>query len=435
VTVLVAALVVLLVSYVAVCRYYEARADAKLRQLKAAGLPTRGVDLQPPPVPEAENAAPLYAKAADMVEPEGGGGIPPPDAYTARPPLTQADLEALTDFVGHFPEASALVREATGRSKCRFDTDWSDPAAALFPHLNGVRVVAQFTAAEAMVQSHRGEQARAVDRLRMGFVLSRHVSSEACLLDVLMGCAMDAMMLRAADDVVRQRPVPPREARAFAEELVRLDYSEWMTRAMRAERVVGISMFRHLRAGDRDYVGLLPSPERALWWVHSRAFPAWRCADELYYLDAMDDCQRVAALTGKQRAADPAVQRLARPYPRCPLWAIASGVASTPSYGAFRRADVAAAGRGLLAAALGLEVYRRQYGRYPRQLAGLRAIRWPMAKDVLSNEDFVYRRTEGGFLLYSIGPDLIDNGGHPVSDMAKVWDEKNVDIVWTATGR
>jgi hypothetical protein len=431
------ALVVLLVSYVGVCRYYQGKVDAKLRQLKAAGLPTRGVDLQPPPVPVEENAAPLYIKAADMVEPQGGGGLKPPDAYNAKGPPTRADLEALAEFVGHFPKASDLVREATARPKCRFDTDWSDPPNALFPHLARLRAVGRFTGAEATVEAYRGRQAAAVDRLRMGFVATRHLSSEACLIDVLMGCAIDGIMLQAVDYVVPERPAPPREARALAEELVRLDYGEWLDRAMLTERVFGISVFDHLRAGDYSVLGNpgMPSAgaERAVCWLHSRAFPVWRAQDELYYVTAMGELARVTSLTPKERAADPSAQAALASQP--PRWALGSNIVLPVFAKAFIKTETTAARRAVLATALGLGVYKQQHHTYPSRLADLESLNWPVATDVFSEGHLVYRRSESGFVLYSVGPDLIDNGGHPVSDMAKVWDEKNVDIVWTATGR
>ncbi|MBM3473682.1 MAG: hypothetical protein FJX75_10480 [Armatimonadetes bacterium] len=430
---LIAALLALLISYIGVCRYYEAKVDAKLQQLKAAGLPTCGADLQPPPVPEAENAAPLYIKAANSVEPKGGGAIKPPDAYNAKGLPTRADLEALAEFVGQFGEAAALVREATERPKCRFDTDWSDPPAALFPHLARMRVVARFTRAEATVESYQGEQAAAVDRLRMGFVAGRHVSGEACLITVLVGCAIDSIMFRAADYVMAERPVPPREARALAEELVRLDYGEWMGRAMRTERVFGISVFDHLRAGDYSILGTGPGRPRAMCWVHSRAFPVWRCHDELYYLGAMDELARVASLTPHERAADPAAR--ARWIAPPPPWAIGSAIILPVFTRSFGKMDTTVARRGLLATALGVEVYRQHHHVYPARLADLQSLDWPVAKDVFSDADLVYRRSGSGFVLYSIGPDLTDDAGKPPSDIAKIADEKNVDIVWTATGR
>jgi len=433
VTALIAVLAVFLVSYVGVCRYYQGKVDAKLRQFKAAGFPTRGADLQPPPVPEAENAAPLYLKAADLVEPKGGGGLKPPDAYSAKGLPSPADLKALAEFVSHFGEAADLVREATQRPKCRFDTDWSDPPAALFPHLARMRAVARFTAAEAMVESYRGHQAEAVDRLRMGFVASRHASSEACLITVLVGCAIDAITFRAVDYAMAERPVPPREARALAEELPRLDYAEWMNRAMRTERVLGISVFDHARAGNYSVMGPTTGIVQGVWWLHSRAFPVWRAEDELHYLKTMDESARLTSMSPQERAADPTARAVLASHP--PHWALVSSMVLPVFVRAFEKADVAAARRSLLATALGVETYRQQHGQYPAQLANLQRIDWPATKDLFSDADLVYRRSGSGFVLYSVGPDLTDNGGKPPSDIAKIGEEANVDIVWTATGR
>jgi hypothetical protein len=430
---LIVAVFVLVLSYIGVCRHYQGKVDAKLRQLKAAGLPIGGTDLQPPPVPEAQNAAPLYLEAADLVEPKSGAALKPPDAYNAKGPPTPDDVKAIAEFVGHFDDALELIHEATNRPQCQFAVDWSDPPAALFPHLARMRAVARFLRAEAMVASHRGDEAEALERVRMGFVASRQLSGEAVLITALVGCATDAIMLRAADHVVTERPIPPMQGRALAEELLRLDYGEWTGRAMRSERVLGISAFGHLRAGDYGIAGPTGAAKRSLLWVHSRAFPVWSAEDELYYLRTIDELARVTALTPKQRAADPAAQAALAAH--TPRWAVGSNIVVPLLMRVLMRAEATAARRAVLATGLGVEVYRGQHGQYPKRLADLQSLNWPMAKDVFSDGELVYRQSGSGFVLYSIGPDLTDDGGTPPSDIAKVTDERNVDIVWTATGR
>jgi hypothetical protein len=67
---------------------------------------------------------------------------------------------------------------------------------------------------------------------------------------------------------------------------------------------------------------------------------------------------------------------------------------------------------GMMRAELGLAAYRTQFGAYPRSLNDLRkALRWDVPADPFSGKDFVYHRKGAGFVLYSIGPDLRDDGG------------------------
>lgn len=84
-----------------------------------------------------------------------------------------------------------------------------------------------------------------------------------------------------------------------------------------------------------------------------------------------------------------------------------------PSFGRAAGArDAAIAEVGLMRTGLGLAAYRSQDGRYPASLTALRqSLKWEVPDDPFSGKDFVYRREAVGYLLYSIGRDLKDDGG------------------------
>ena len=77
-------------------------------------------------------------------------------------------------------------------------------------------------------------------------------------------------------------------------------------------------------------------------------------------------------------------------------------------------------------AALTLKAYQNKKGEYPQSLAQLpETIEWAnLPEDPFSGEDFIYRREGEGFLIYSIGANLKDDGGKVEQD----W--KEGDIVW-----
>ena len=84
--------------------------------------------------------------------------------------------------------------------------------------------------------------------------------------------------------------------------------------------------------------------------------------------------------------------------------------------------------------ALGLAVYKGRFHRYPEKLAELRSkLGWHVPEDPFSGKDFSYKRRGDGFLLYSIGPNLKDDGGAEVERDrrfgSRLEDEPG-DIVW-----
>jgi hypothetical protein len=75
-------------------------------------------------------------------------------------------------------------------------------------------------------------------------------------------------------------------------------------------------------------------------------------------------------------------------------------------------------------ARLGLAVinYKREHGVFPRDLQALGAQDFI---DPCTGNPLVYRPEPNGFLLYSVGPDLTDDGGREYD-----YKTKKGDIVW-----
>jgi hypothetical protein len=83
---------------------------------------------------------------------------------------------------------------------------------------------------------------------------------------------------------------------------------------------------------------------------------------------------------------------------------------------------------------LGLNVYRKKFGSYPAKLAELKKLPvWKLQfTDPLSGKDFIYHRKGDGFILYSVGENMKDDGGKPAKSPSSQRLSRNaaVDIVW-----
>jgi hypothetical protein len=65
---------------------------------------------------------------------------------------------------------------------------------------------------------------------------------------------------------------------------------------------------------------------------------------------------------------------------------------------------------------LALQIHKTKNGTYPQNLAELSpALPDRLFKDPFSNGDFIYKREENGYVLYSVGPDRKDDGGKALS--------------------
>ena len=57
-------------------------------------------------------------------------------------------------------------------------------------------------------------------------------------------------------------------------------------------------------------------------------------------------------------------------------------------------------------------------------------IGWTISKDPFSGNDYVYRRQGRGFIVYSLGENMKDDGGRPEYDAQGNWRGNQSDIVW-----
>jgi hypothetical protein len=67
--------------------------------------------------------------------------------------------------------------------------------------------------------------------------------------------------------------------------------------------------------------------------------------------------------------------------------------------------------RAVLTTEVALEVFKRRSGYYPQRLDQLKDILERVPMDPFTNETLKYKRTENGYIVYSVGEDLADDGG------------------------
>jgi len=62
-------------------------------------------------------------------------------------------------------------------------------------------------------------------------------------------------------------------------------------------------------------------------------------------------------------------------------------------------------------AALAIKAFKSQAGRYPDDLAQVEALGWDLPDDPFGGKPLLYRRTAEGFTVWSVGPNMKDDGG------------------------
>ncbi len=337
------------------------------------------------------------------------------------------DPEKVARLVAYVEESESvmpLIREAAERPRCWGEWRWDRTKPATTR--DDLHEATRYVTSTAAVSVLRGDADEAFDRIRLAYVLQRH------RLDTVPSGSSERYLFEQTAEAVGRLSVPAAQARALAHELASVDICAELPEFVRFYRVVGTHTFRALRSGDFEAsygdMGSYSTTYRRRLWVHIHLTPWLNRHGELWLLDRLDEYETLA---GSPTREWPAGAREISPPTH---WTM---IAQRLWYGVgFRQGvrccETAMAQRSLLSTALGLEVYRQRHGGHPAALADLESIDWPlMIEDIFSGEELVYRREGDTYVLYSIGPDFIDDKGAPCDPNRLVLGRATGgDIVW-----
>ncbi len=403
--------------------------EAELQAIRQRGEPLTLAEAAPPPVPEEENAAPLYRRAFERLprlrsprQPSPGprqlaqadelvlDRIFPPYA-ARRAPVSLADLRAVLEGTD---AALALAREAAAMPRCRFPINWEDGAGALFPHLSELRTLNRLLAAAAIVAATDGQPARAVADIEAIVRTVGHMSHEPTLISQIVLYASLSTASRALHQTVMASLISPDDCARLQRQLTDLDLYSPFEQALRSERCFGLWAFDLARRDPVQFWQIVSSDPES----HTEArvlspfVEPFRKLDERLYLERMDRLVRLAAQRSQPWPAG--TDDMDDPWHgwNWPLYAPISHVMLPAITPAAKKRDEAIARLAVLQCGLALHVYHQQTGRYPASLAAVeKQVGWQLPGDLFTGGDLVYRPHGSGYLLYSVGWNRKDEGG------------------------
>jgi len=253
----------------------------------------------------------------------------------------------------------------------------------------------------SQVLAQDGEVDEALASLRAAVRMSEHIQSNGMLIGALVGCAIQGITAGRAQDVLNAATPSVAACRETFEELDSLDPEAAFARALRVERVVyGLDQTSPFRGGG------LPDemPKGAALFALARDYA------QLAYLRSMKRQIDAASLPwprSKEKSAEAYGEMEAD---NAFLTALSRMV--TPVFSrALESKEKMRARIGAWQIALALTAHRAETGRYPEGLAALRAAGWDLAMDPFTQQEFRYRREGEGFVVWSLGPNMADEGG------------------------
>jgi len=400
-------------------RQAEQRLQKAIKQLAATGAPIKATQLAKPPVPDAENAALVYQKAfAAMRVTRDYRDF---TTNLSRGKLSLADPAVVARAERILKQNAAalqLIHRGANMPRCDFRLDWSEGAALTFPQFAPLRNCARLLGLKAIMLAHRGRVDDALAVCGDGFRVVK-AGDEPILIGALVQYSIIAITSRSLEQILDGSQPSGSACRRLGTSVASIDLTRSLTVALTAERAMDMSLFDQARA-SRDPVKFVwelsgpagenerpPKVPRNSWFVRW-----WLASDELMYLELMDRAIGDASLPyRKARHIEAEVEDRVRTHRGIPAPLMTAIL--MPVYSRSHAArDRAIASLGLVEIALLLKAYRAEHGGYPQSLQQLGGLNGrPLPTDPFSGKPFVYRREGAGFLIYSWGPNLKDDGG------------------------
>ena len=403
----------------------KSKVKEEIARIKARGEPVTMADLAGKKIPDNENAALIYAKAFMIISSPTSkkdfailASFYNADTRKQKPDLWNQAQSIINRYSTVFP----IVEKAAAMRRCRFPVDWDKGIDAQFPHYTHLRNLVLLESAQAILSAKNHNMSDAVKSIETGFRISESMKDDPLMLIgalVRIGCIRTACY--ALKEIISCNPVSKSQARQILNVITGINLSGLLSNAFKNERAQAIWMFDESRTNRHGTLSRFSNNSTP--YRDNPGMNLWLDNDELFYLrtvkkriEIIDRPYRIQELYSVKGNSEPDI----------PKYAFIS-VFLLPAYsGASASRDEAEAELAEVQITLGLQIYHNRFNSYPSTLADLHSkLNWRTPQDPFSGKDLIYKPHTRGFLLYSVGLNLKDDGG--------IEDKKNPnkdDIVW-----
>lgn len=375
---------------------------------------------------------------------------------TPKHPLTNT----WTEFAGDLERSRkgiALLHEITAHPDLDFHLDYNAGANLMLPHLAPLKKSAQALSAAALVDLHKGDTTAAAQHIRAMLALAKGARDEPLLISQLVRIAILQITIPATWELLQSPGVSEADLKQIQADFVEQDFIGSMKHAFEMERAMGSSTIRHYReqggiydmysmpgggtAKSTNFSDLLEDHAKKTFSPKELRKTSnellWQTA--LSYEDELKHLQGMSVLIeGLHEAATnrPMAEVCSNAFMRISPGANTQSEDLLPFFNGNEDVSLAAirqmfcgtgasllaclkkiqsveVNRALVTTAIALRRYHDAHGNYPPELAAL-APEYLAAppRDPVDGKPLRYRlQPAGGFLLYSIGVNGVDDGG------------------------
>ena len=376
--------------------------NTRIADIRARGEPITPADLAGPKIPDSQNGAEVYQKIFERLkEPQFSKDREIlAEFLSSRKRAENPELwDDARDIVARYEWALPMMEEAVSRPKCRFPVDWNAPPLEIkFPHLKKIQYLSKLLATRAFIRAENGKMSEAVRSVELGLKLGDSLRDESYLVSQLVRLSTLGITCDSLREVLSHGRISDSEAEHVSDALGRIDLSSSLRLGLKGERAMWNLYLDQLRTdpGKLDDKTSTDTRPGAFWTT-------FVYANQLQYLKAMDKYIQFAGMP--YREARTKLKSMDAPWPLF----IADILLPSGQCDRWGTAEAKLAGSRIV---LALTAYSQRFGLYPDSLEDLeKRVGWRLPEDPFSGKPFIYKRKDKGFIFYSIGPNLRDDGG------------------------
>lgn len=356
----------------------------ELSFIRQKGQPVTSAEMLPLPIPQTQNAAPLYQRAAAVMQ------------FKSSRDCNNLSKKKIVTILRKNAQTINLIRQATDKSQCRFTLVRDENnMLSTSPTYTKLRDLARLLALQALSEAQAGNKKEALQDVRRQFIMASHVASDPLYMSALVARVIQVTANNTLAKVLLHVSLTSTQAHDYEASLPQIDWPVYLHKVLLTERTLGIEEAASFH-GQFGFTGYI-------------LFPFFR----------MDDVRSLRLWRGIIHDAENApiplpsdyTKRLDRRIEKAPLYALFS--ITLDQYDRVRRNyDYSETLHREREIALALAVYHSQYHQYPVTLEPAEK-RWESTfpLDIYSKKPFRYKSDGKTFLLYSVGPNEKDDGG------------------------
>jgi len=341
----------------------------------------------------------------------------PPDvenaAYTIEEGLSfyeewDKERSKIAEYIADNNEALELLHAGAEIENCRYSIDLTPGFAATLPNLSEIRNAVRLLGLEAILHAENGDGRSATRSAISAFGIARSLAREPVTISQLARAGCQSSAISAVEQLINRTELSDEQLLELLECVRESERISDLSCAFVGERCMGISFFRVPESAGPDVIGGSGPLFRSVLALYKAVGLA--DADAVIYLDLMDGYLKAAQLPLYERleavnAVDAKLQSTSKVHVM--LHSIMPALSRIATIETRAIARLRASG-----VALAIQRYRLAGGALPGKLADLvPTYLQTVPKDPFDGDDLRYRKLDTGFVVYSIGEDLSDDGG------------------------